>query len=372
MSAILESVKENTVRKRKEVSTNRGSRWSVPMLKNIFEGAELKLFEGNPLNNEDYVGYFRIKDNIEGGLFPIEELNLFKSEYMDTPENEKNNLLQKWWQIFAHDPKDISMADKNWVQSKFPKYFDALQVQMNMNLWNTAAKVSNTVMSPSSNTLVSLKPPKYPENLTSITLTKFNEELRVFKLAGGHWNRHMLSEVDKHFIRRLALGQQAAANFPLLKDWEDTDKVSDDLLFNSLATLLDSTGFHTSPFNQFLTATGTLRTIEYTSTNPLNLLLAERHALMSKLNLKADTLSKVEHQQLIKSFQNHVKLKGMSDDITEKVKQIVATALSDKDVNYFRFTDIYYTMVETCVNSLRQTTQAYSSGLLSNLFQKHG
>ena len=145
MSAILESVKENTDRKRKEFSTNRGLRWSVPMLKNIFEGAELKLFEGNPqddpLNNEDYVGYFRIKDNIEGCLFPIEELNLFKSEYMDTPENEKNNLLQKWWQIFAHDPKDISMADKNWVQSKFPKSFDALQVQMNMNLWNTAAKV---------------------------------------------------------------------------------------------------------------------------------------------------------------------------------------------------------------------------------------
>ena len=307
--------KQETVNEKKRKSLQKDLNWNEAMLLNIFEESELPLYEGvegqDPLNDEDYIGYFRITDAIEHNAFPRDELDI----------NRKS------------------------VE------------------WGTAVKPVTTT----TNSLVSLRVPKFPETMTEDTLTRFVEELRLYRLNGGSWNRNMLADVDKSIIRRYCLGQQATQTYPLLKNWDDLNKVSDEVLFNSLASLIDSSGFHTSPFQQFLAATNTSKTIEYTALYPLNSLLAEREALMKKLNLT--NLSKVEHAQLIKSFQSYVKLKGMSEDVTEKVKQIVAAALADKDVNYFKFVDTFYRMVEDCVNSLKVASQSYSPSLLAILFQ---
>ena len=80
-------------------------------------------------------------------------------------------------------------------------------------------------------------------------------------------------------------------------------------------------------------------------------------------------MTKVEHIQCIKAFQTYVKLRGTTEEINEKIKQIGTAALAEKDPDYFRFVDSFYTMVEECVNSLKKTTQSYAAGLLSSVFQ---
>ena len=363
-----ETVKENTDRKRK--SLQKDLSWNEAMLLNIFEETQHELHtvaDGvDLLTDDDYSGYFRILDGVNYQAFPREELNVIYLQHRD--EIRKSNsttLMTRWWNIFAKDPKQMTPTDQTWIRENFPRSFQSLQKEINLKSaeWGAAVKT----VTATTNSLVSLRVPKFPETMTEDSLTRFVEELRLYRLNGGSWNRNMLSEVDKSIIRRYCLGQQATQSYPLLKHWDDLEKVTDEFLFNSLASLIDSSGFHTSPFQQFLALTNTTKTIEYTSLYPLNSLLADREALLTKLNLTS--MTKVEHAQLIKSFQTYVKLKGMSEDITEKVKQIVASALADKDVNYFKFVDSFYRMVEDCVNSLKLTSQSYSSGLLTMLFQ---
>ena len=362
---------DNTAKKRKQLVKE--LIWIDEMLTNIFEDQNIDLedkegFES--LEELDFIAYYRIKDKVDGGFFPRSEIQSHWSDYKNEQTfSGKQHIMTRWWRSFGNDPKDITASDRNWIRDKYPLSYESLQleIQRNFSDWNHVnSKTNNSVMT--SSAVITLKQPKYPSSLTLESLTHFVEELRVYKLSGGHqWNRNMLSDTEKSFIRRICLGQQATLNFSFLKNWDNLDLVTDEQLFNALASLMDSSGFHTSPFQQFLTATNTVKTIEYTSIAPLNLLLAERETLMKKLNLKI--LSTPEHRQLIKSFQAHVKLRGMSEDIAEKVKQIGAAATVDQNADYFKFTDDFYLMVETCVNSLRRTSQAYSPGLLANLFQ---
>ena len=87
-------------RKRKE-AVNKELICTEEMLLNIFEGASNQLVvdidETDPLRTEDYEGYFRIKDMVDSGNFPKEELVAFYNEY----KNREIALMGKWWSFFT-------------------------------------------------------------------------------------------------------------------------------------------------------------------------------------------------------------------------------------------------------------------------------
>ena len=160
----MSSVQNNTDRKRKEVSIKKDLAWSDVMLRNIFTNDVMEELwddiQGNdPCNNDDYKGYFRIMDGIENGWFPRDEFDTFWDEYDNLPQSDKPENMARWWKSFAHDPKDMNMVDKHWVQKKFPVCFKSLEEQAtSLNPWNVGGNVTTTAANTSS-TLVSLKSP---------------------------------------------------------------------------------------------------------------------------------------------------------------------------------------------------------------------
>ena len=75
------------------------------MLRNIFQGETNELFVENeetedPLTNEDYLGYYRIKDGVDNGQFPNDEFQSFWHKYTDTPSHDGTALMEKWWKVF--------------------------------------------------------------------------------------------------------------------------------------------------------------------------------------------------------------------------------------------------------------------------------
>ena len=160
----MSSVQNNTDRKRKEVSIKKDLAWSDVMLRNIFTNDVMEELwddiQGNdPCNNDDYKGYFRIRDGIENGWFSREEFDTFWGEYDSLPQSDKPENMARWWKSFAHDPKDMNMVDKHWVQKKFPVCFKSLEEQaISLNPWNVGGNVTTTAANTSS-TLVSLKSP---------------------------------------------------------------------------------------------------------------------------------------------------------------------------------------------------------------------
>ena len=308
-------------RKRRESSV-RELVYNERMLRNIFEEEDNEIDYDNDimtrLEEADVEGYYRIHDKVKNGTFNMEELLTFWNHSKEVDLHERTSMVDRFWKAFANDYKMMTALDRNWISTKFPQCFLTIQADVMRSLNQWTGTVGTTKVQKTSNTMVSLKALKYPSVLTKESCTKFGEELRLHHLSGGaSWNRSMLADYDKAILKRICLGQQAKQNFAFLKDWEDDEKVSDEQLFNALANLVDSSGFHTTPFQQYLSTMTVTKTIEYTTINPLILLLAERETLMNKLNLRA--MSKVEHSQLIKNFQSHVKLKGISEEIAEKL-----------------------------------------------------
>ena len=162
------------------------------MLLNIFEEQELKLHDDEVdgvdlLNNDDYTGYFRIVDYVEEGSLPRDELNKVYLEHRNQmqQQNPQPTLMLRWWKVFANDPKHMSQVDQTWIRDNYPKSFEALKKQITRESveWISSVKIASTTPTPNS-TLVSLRVPKFPETMTESTLTRFVEELRVYRLNG--------------------------------------------------------------------------------------------------------------------------------------------------------------------------------------------
>ncbi len=85
--------------KRKE-TTNKDLVYTEEMLKNIFEGKTTPLLvemeEADPLKNEDYECYYRIKDMTDNGRFPREELLSFYTDYKGMELLERVALMNRW------------------------------------------------------------------------------------------------------------------------------------------------------------------------------------------------------------------------------------------------------------------------------------